>query len=359
VSLRIASFQQSVTLPAEDLRAGLVKSLTGTTGIAQPTAMAVTAQGTPNMTVAVAAGGALIPGTQSANQGVYGVWNDASVNVTIGANGSGNPRIDLVVVMMNDIGGGYAAPPTPAGTTSNAPQFQVVQGTPAGSPTPPATPVNAVPLAQIAVANGASSITNGNITDVRPIASASGGIVATPSTVARLPAVANGLPLWFTDTYKLLIGTTATTRNVPPWNLPWGPVVAPVIINAATGGFGVAASDINLAVVTWTAVANRRYRISINIPRCIQATAAGEMSIIMTDTGNTLRGDAGSRWFYYAAGVNYTAACDFAVVETITTAGSVTRKFRGSASGGSFTADCLNFPGYVLVEDIGPSANPL
>jgi hypothetical protein len=43
----------------------------------------------------------------------------------------------------------------------------VVKGTAAGSPTVPSTPTNSIALAQVAVAAGATSISSGNITDVR------------------------------------------------------------------------------------------------------------------------------------------------------------------------------------------------
>ena len=72
---------------------------------------AVTAQGTPNNTVAVAAGTALVKGTQV---------TVALGNVTIAANAVANPRIDLVVV-------------NGSGTKS------VIQGTAAASPVPSIT----------------------------------------------------------------------------------------------------------------------------------------------------------------------------------------------------------------------------
>ena len=43
----------------------------------------------------------------------------------------------------------------------------MVKGTAAGSPSVPSTPTYSIALAQVAVAAGATSITSGNITDVR------------------------------------------------------------------------------------------------------------------------------------------------------------------------------------------------
>jgi hypothetical protein len=45
--------------------------------------------------------------------------------------------------------------------------FQVLAGTPAGSPTAPATPANSISLATIAVGAGVTSILTANITDTR------------------------------------------------------------------------------------------------------------------------------------------------------------------------------------------------
>jgi hypothetical protein len=69
-----------------------------------------------------------------------------------------NPRIDRVVVTVNDA---YYT-----GSLNNV-VLQVLAGTPAGSPTAPATPANSISLATIAVAAGALSISSGNITDTR------------------------------------------------------------------------------------------------------------------------------------------------------------------------------------------------
>lgn len=120
----------------------------------------VSANGTPNMSVNVAAGEALVNGTQNTtSQGAYHCLNDATVNLTIAASDPTNPRIDIVVAQVQDAA--YSG-----GT--NAWSLAVVTGTPAPSPSPPATPNNAIVLAQVAVAANATSITSGNITDTRP-----------------------------------------------------------------------------------------------------------------------------------------------------------------------------------------------
>lgn len=129
----------------------------------------VTQTGSPSMAVIVKSGVAMIPGSENASQGVYGVMNDADLTLTVTANGSGLARIDSVFFKVQDsqYSGGV-----------NTSSLVVVAGTPSGSPVHPAAPNNAIRLADIAVANGASSITNANITDTRTwLANSSGARV--------------------------------------------------------------------------------------------------------------------------------------------------------------------------------------
>jgi hypothetical protein len=90
--------------------------------------------------------------------GVYQFFNDAATQLTVTTANPSNPRIDRVVVTILDAY--YSG-------SSNTVTFQVIAGTPAGSPTAPSTPQNSISLATIAVAAGATSITNANITDTR------------------------------------------------------------------------------------------------------------------------------------------------------------------------------------------------
>lgn len=127
----------------------------------------VQAQGSPNNTVLIGTGRAYVPTSDGTM--VYSSLLDATQNVTIGSNSSGNPRVDTIVLYVD-----LAA--SPDSTASNVAKFFDVQGTPAGSPV---APNNAailaaigssnpyIKLADIAVANGFTSISSGNITDDR------------------------------------------------------------------------------------------------------------------------------------------------------------------------------------------------
>ena len=97
------------------------------------------AQASPDMTVAVAAGQARV-------QGYFPYFTAA--NATISAASSSNPRIDLISI-------GYNGAVT------------VTAGTAAAAPVCPALPANNIPLAQVYVQTGATSIGSNAITDKR------------------------------------------------------------------------------------------------------------------------------------------------------------------------------------------------
>jgi len=103
----------------------------------------------------------------------------AAQTAAVTANSSGNPRLDLAVL---NIWTGV---------------LSVIAGTPASSPVLPACPLNAMPLAQIAVANGAASIVNANITDLR----------------ATAPGVAAGLSM-VGEVYGYQSGTSITLSGL-------------------------------------------------------------------------------------------------------------------------------------------------
>lgn len=123
----------------------------------------VTQNSPTGMSVLAAAGTCYVPQTAYAkNGGLTKTWrveNDATTSaLTIAANGSGSARVDLVCVKVDTA-------VTPDGEATNVATVVVVTGTPGAGV--PATPSNYLKLAEVAVANGASSITNANITDKR------------------------------------------------------------------------------------------------------------------------------------------------------------------------------------------------
>ena len=109
----------------------------------------VNPQATPNKTIFVDTGAILIKGAMRHIESV--------ANLTCASNTSGNPRIDRIIARLN--------------YTDRKIEFAVLQGTPASSPVAPALTQNTtdweLSLAQIALANGYSTITSSEITDER------------------------------------------------------------------------------------------------------------------------------------------------------------------------------------------------
>lgn len=151
------SWLQAGSYPAESDRQ-IQQALYASTGIIGTSSLAVTPNSPAGMSVRVASGWGAIVGTTQANMGVYTFYNDATTTLTVTTADPTNPRIDRVVVTVRDAyySGAF-----------NDVIFQVLAGTPAGSPTAPAIPDNSISLATIAVGAAVTSITASNITDTR------------------------------------------------------------------------------------------------------------------------------------------------------------------------------------------------
>ena len=151
------SWLQAGSYPAQydRLTAQALWASTGTIGSAS---LAVTPNSPVGMSVRVASGWAAIVGTTTTNMGVYTIFNDATDTLTITTADPTNPRIDLVCATVRDAF--YSG-------ANNDVIFQVIAGTPAGSPVAPSLPANSVSLATVAVGAAVTQINAGNITDTR------------------------------------------------------------------------------------------------------------------------------------------------------------------------------------------------
>ena len=151
------SWLQAGSYPAQYDRL-TAQALWATTGIIGSSSLAVTANSPAGMSVRVASGWAAIVGTTTTNMGVYTIFNDATETLTITTADPTNPRIDLVCATVRDAF--YSG-------ANNDVIFQVIAGTPAGSPVAPALPANSISLATVAVGAAVTQINTGNITDTR------------------------------------------------------------------------------------------------------------------------------------------------------------------------------------------------
>lgn len=155
------SWLQNGSHPAENDRLTTTNLLWRSGGVADVGSMVVSQSGTPAMSVSIAAGHAVIAGSQTSTQGYYTAYNDAATTLAIAAADVTNARIDRICVVVQD--SYYSG-------ANDQVIFQAVTGTPSGSPVPPSAPNNSITLAYVAVAANATSIVNANITDMRSYA---------------------------------------------------------------------------------------------------------------------------------------------------------------------------------------------
>lgn len=176
----------------------------------------VRAAGTPNMTVIVSAGFAMIDNHDAGGQGTYICANDSDVTLTIAPSGAaGQFRKDAVVASVYDA--------ETAGAVSEW-RLEVIQGTyaaSAGTAVRPSLPPNAQLLADVAVNATVTSISLANISDLRQFSVAVGGI---------LPVASSGAPnrphpgqtMYYTDTDRFLYGKLdGTVVELAPKATSW------------------------------------------------------------------------------------------------------------------------------------------
>jgi microcystin-dependent protein len=129
-------------------------------GVIGATSFAVTQRGTPSMAVDVAAGVAIVTGTDQSFQGKYLCRSEApDLNMTIAAAPGSGTRYDIVVVQVRDTNAGG-----PAGDDA---RVFVVQGTASATPVDPTLPTSSIPLARVRVPAGTGSITDALIDNLR------------------------------------------------------------------------------------------------------------------------------------------------------------------------------------------------
>jgi hypothetical protein len=156
--------------------------------------MKVTQNGTPNMSVNVAAGLAFVKGTENTFQGLYSVPNDGPVNLVIAAAHATLARNDLIICRIRDA--------FYSGATNTA-TLEVVTGTAAASPSDPTVPANSLIIGRVRVAAAASSIVTGAIDQLAPVTAALGGMI--PCTSTSRPTAVKSTLIYETDTGNIMV----------------------------------------------------------------------------------------------------------------------------------------------------------
>lgn len=187
-------------------------------------------------------------------------------------------------------------------------------------------------------------------------------VVCTSTTRPSSPP--EGMVVYETDTDRMLTYVSSTTGWVPPWNKPWGVVPTTSggtsgygyvrLTSSAQSGIGTSNTDVTNATVTFTAYANRLYRVSAQADMNHATTIENAQLQVLLD-GTAIGTDA--------IGIQTAAAYNdrFARITTTftTTAGSHTVKLQASVKSGTMTIqNATATPTILLVEDAGPVGAP-
>lgn len=201
---------QAGTYPAQLDRA-LIDALWSVPGILTAGDLLVSPRAAgANMSVDVAAGRAVVTGSDAPNQGKYLARSLAAVNLVVGAApGAGTSRIDRVVLHVYDS--------AIVGGTADVAALEIVAGTAAASPVAPAIPPSSILLAELTIPAGLASITAPNIADRR----AGGSALAYPrGIIASGPLVANAANNSVIPLNTVIAGApgwlAANTITIPP-----------------------------------------------------------------------------------------------------------------------------------------------
>lgn len=191
---------------------GIAGAVANTNGVAPATGgFAVNAQGTPDMAVDVSAGTAYVEATPTSQSSqVLRVKNSATEEVVISSNSSGSTKYDWLYI---SISATNAANPNTAAdnvatlVTSRSSSASSDDGTP---------PTYGYPIAVITVANGATTITNANIRDIRSQVALETGTSMSESGWASLGFTPDTVTYNGNRSYDLVFNSTDLTDTVSP-----------------------------------------------------------------------------------------------------------------------------------------------
>lgn len=167
----------------------------------------------------------------------------------------------------------------------------------------------------------------------------------TVTTSGARPASSEGRAIYETDTDGLQVYNGVGWN--PPWNLPWGRV-------ATTSSTATGAPGSDILTVTFTAVANRRYRIEGAFHSTVATAPSNCQGILLGGAGPTTLnveniGTLAVGYFFDP----------FLWAYDTPAAGSITYRLRSGVAGGSLTlAGSSSQPHTLTVDDVGPNGVP-
>ena len=175
---------------------------------------------------------------------------------------------------------------------------------------------------------------------------------ATSSTRPTGTDIGQGVRLHETDTNEDLVYYATPAQWRRPWTMPWGYIAnSNTTTPTVSGTLGV---PLTVASVTWTAVANRRYRVAYHAVRVLAGATGDTVVTVFTNAADVAQSNASVTLFANNDSMSLVGWC------TITpAAGSYTMKLRSASVGANaVTWQNSNYETRMLVEDIGPNGVP-
>jgi hypothetical protein len=190
------------------------------------------------MNVTVNAGYCCVASSAGSLFGGYVFGLMTSAPFTVAAADPVNPRIDIVVAYVSDVG-----------TSASFSAVEIITGTPATPAVAPSAPANSLILAQVAVAANVVSVTQGNITDTRSYVVAPGGILPIQNEAAA-PAVPASQFMYNLASGQIVQGTGTAGNTATPAVLQWAPQMAVITsaVHAASAGVLTTAASVSVTV---------------------------------------------------------------------------------------------------------------
>lgn len=152
----------------------------------------------------------------------------------------------------------------------------------------------------------------------------------------------------------LYIYAGATSGWKPPWNMPWGRVGSAT--GTATTNIGTTDVDLSGMSVSWTAVQNRRYRVSVQATITAPSTGTDCNVFVSITDGSNVAQTTAAQTAALVFSYNHFHVTD--VFSYTSASASVTRKARARVSASTSNSLYLSNVPTILVEDIGPAGAP-
>jgi hypothetical protein len=184
------------------------------------------------MNVAVQPGSFVVANSSSATSGGYASTLVSQATLSVAAADPTNPRIDIIVAYVSDVG-----------SSSSFGAVAIITGTAAPSPSAPSAPANSITLGQLSVPAGTSTITSGLITDQRTFTTTTGGVLIAGKGSVSGYAGQIAYDPGSGSHYHNNNTSSATQLKV----LPWAPVLTSRTSNFTWGG-----SETTILSVTFT-----------------------------------------------------------------------------------------------------------